>query len=211
MSCGSTSGSPPGRSWQVCAGGRGAGRCALTGKSVDLASRLTDAAGPGETLDLEGLIPGALRCDHRQERRRRAHGQGLDRADADGGSRACATRAPRPAGGRSSAAAPSSASSRALSRPAGEAGSGLAVYVRGEAGIGKSRLVDEFRRVAIAQGLRVTRGSSWTSASARAAMPSGRWCAVCWVCPPAPRSGRGRAAGRRGRSRRAWGRTSACS
>jgi class 3 adenylate cyclase/tetratricopeptide (TPR) repeat protein len=123
---------------------------ALTGESVNLASRLTDAAGPGETLvskalyqahsDLivgedcgELMVKGfeqplqiwrvlSLR-DHGAETGRRPFvGRRAELGHFEGIVTAC------------------------------RGGSGLAVYVRGEAGIGKSRLVDEFRRVAVARG-----------------------------------------------------------
>ena len=46
----------------------------------------------------------------------------------------------------------------ALWKPAVESGRGRAIVIRGEAGIGKTRLVEEFTRIAAANGFKVHRG-----------------------------------------------------
>ena len=59
---------------------------------------------------------------------------------------------------RSSAGARSSPSSGGCSRPVARAGSGHTIYLRGSAGIGKTRLIEEFRRQAEALGFSQHKG-----------------------------------------------------
>ncbi len=131
-------------SGQVVAGGAGGHRrFSITGNSVNLASRLTDRAAPGEILiseavratlagRLKGVDAGMLEV------------KGLDRpirawrlVDL----RERPETAQRPFVGRRSELRQFEGALEACL----ETGSGLAIHVRGEAGIGKTRLVEEFR------------------------------------------------------------------
>ena len=123
----------------------------VTGEAANLAARLTDMAGAGETLvsdavrraladrmDGESVGEVALKGIERPVRVWRL--LGLHEPDRDG--------ARRPFVGRRAE----------LAQVAGaidtcrETGRGLTVYLRGEAGIGKTRLVEQFRRLAGRQG-----------------------------------------------------------
>jgi class 3 adenylate cyclase/tetratricopeptide (TPR) repeat protein len=121
----------------------------VTGDTVNLASRLTDAAPPGEILI--------------SDRVQRALAKRLECVDAGklqvkgfaGGVQAWQLRSLRDAApehrlfvGRTGEMA-LFRSALATSR---ESGGGQAIYMRGEAGIGKTRLVEELQRAAIAAG-----------------------------------------------------------
>jgi class 3 adenylate cyclase/tetratricopeptide (TPR) repeat protein len=126
-------------------GSAGYSEYAVTGESVNLASRLTDAAGVDEILISDGV--------------QRALAERLDCQDA--GPLAVKgfaepVRAWRLCGLRVAAPDQRLFVGRrgelhhllAVLAACREAGRGQALYVRGEAGIGKTRLVEEFRRVA---------------------------------------------------------------
>jgi class 3 adenylate cyclase/tetratricopeptide (TPR) repeat protein len=129
----------------------------VLGDSVNLAARLVAAAGPGETLFSDSVrraLGACVLCDDAGEMRFK----GID--------------APVRVWRLRGIAADSVATSRSLfvgrkaelehfrgiARACLDQGAGQIVYVRGEAGIGKTRLVDEMRRFAEAQGFAVHRG-----------------------------------------------------
>jgi class 3 adenylate cyclase/tetratricopeptide (TPR) repeat protein len=124
---------------------------ALTGESVNLASRLTDAAGPGETLISKALYQAhsdVIIGEDAGELMVKGFDQPLQIRRVLGLRDQGAETGRRPFVGRRAELS----QFEGIVTACREAGSGMAVYVRGEAGIGKSRLVDEFRRVAMAQG-----------------------------------------------------------
>ncbi|SDR00488.1 Tetratricopeptide repeat-containing protein [Rhizobiales bacterium GAS113] len=146
-------------SGEVVAGGIGrAGGQDYTvlGDSVNLSARLVAAAGPGQTLisdEVHGALSGRAECD--------ALGD-MQFKGIDAGVRVWCLRGisgEQPAASRS----PFVGRAAELEQFAGMIGaclarrSGQVVYVRGEAGIGKTRLVDEMRRIAEAQGFAVHR------------------------------------------------------
>jgi class 3 adenylate cyclase/tetratricopeptide (TPR) repeat protein len=123
----------------------------VTGESVNLAARLQDLAGPGETLVSDALVTGlAGRLDATP----------LDEVAVDGwdspvrvwhldGIKTEGTGSARHlfVGRRAELA-----QFKGVLAACREAGTGQTVYVRGEAGIGKTRLVDEFQALAEAVG-----------------------------------------------------------
>jgi class 3 adenylate cyclase/tetratricopeptide (TPR) repeat protein len=128
----------------------------VLGDSVNLASRLVAAAGPKQTLVSDGVrrvLGGRAECE--------AHGQaqfkGIEqqvrvwRLVAVAGEPTPASRAPF-VGRLSELDQFAAVLAACLAR-----GSGQIVCVRGEAGIGKTRLVDEMRRVAEAKGFAIHR------------------------------------------------------
>ena len=140
-------------SGQVVASGTGSSHhreYTVTGESVNLAERLTGRAGAGETLLSDALRQthgGRLDCEVLDE----LAVKGIDRpvrAWRLRGLRQRPAEEGRPFVGRRAE----------LRQFAGivegctETGAGQAVHVRGEAGIGKSRLVAEFRAIAAARG-----------------------------------------------------------
>jgi class 3 adenylate cyclase/tetratricopeptide (TPR) repeat protein len=132
------------------AGGRGQA-FALTGESVNLASRLTDVAGPGETLVAKALYQAhsdLIVGEDAGELMVKGFEQPLQVWRVIGLREQGAGTGRRPFVGRRAELS----QFEGIVSACREGGAGLAVYVRGEAGIGKSRLVDEFRRVAMARG-----------------------------------------------------------
>jgi class 3 adenylate cyclase/tetratricopeptide (TPR) repeat protein len=128
----------------------------VTGNSVNLASRLTARAGPGEILISDSVQ--RMLAD-------RVRAEPLVEIEIDGLSRSVrvwrllgfidADDAPvRPFVGRRAEFI------QVKSALAGcrDTGSGLTIYIRGEAGIGKTRLVDECARAAAADGFAVHKG-----------------------------------------------------
>jgi class 3 adenylate cyclase/tetratricopeptide (TPR) repeat protein len=123
---------------------------ALTGQSVNLASRLADAAEPGATLISKPVwqtVSNLVIAEGRGE----VAVKGLE----------CPIAAWRVLGLRNTTAEPSQrfvgrraelSQFQAVVAGCLETAAGLAVYVRGHAGIGKTRLVEEFRLLAKSQG-----------------------------------------------------------
>ena len=124
---------------------------AVTGESVNLASRLTDAAGPGKTLISKAVhqaLSGAIIGEDVGEITVKGFDQPLQIWRVLGLRDQGAETGRRPFVGRRAELS----QFQGVMTACREAGSGLAVFVRGEAGIGKTRLVDEFRRMAATQG-----------------------------------------------------------
>jgi len=139
---------------EVVASGVGAGAhraYTVIGPSVNLASRLVGVAGPGEIV-LDGAVHDAIRREATCTPLPALAIKGLDRpVDAW---RLDALGAPHDAGtappfvGRTAELAQLSA----LIRACAAGGSGTIVHVRGDPGIGKSRLVAELTRIATGEG-----------------------------------------------------------
>ena len=127
-------------------GGAGYSEYAVTGELVNLASRLTDAAGADEILISDAVrreLAGRLDCLDAGA----LEVKGFDRAGTQrGGCAACAPPAldQRPLVGRRTELH----HFRRCCAACREVGRGQAIYLRGEAGIGKTRLVEEFRLAA---------------------------------------------------------------
>jgi class 3 adenylate cyclase/tetratricopeptide (TPR) repeat protein len=129
----------------------------VIGDSVNLAARLQDKAQPGETLISEALrhaVVDRIQCDSLGE----IDVKGIDapvRAWRVTGLRAADAPFSRvPFVGRSAELAQFIGMAEACRAT----GRGQAIVVRGEAGIGKTRLVDEFKRAAINKGFAAHRG-----------------------------------------------------
>ena len=134
-------------------GSRGFREYTVTGNSVNLASRLTDRAGPGEILLSESvhrLLADRISAALLQE----SNIEGLSRPvrvwrlvgliDA-------AAAAMRPFVGRRAELA----QIKGALASCHDSNSGLTIYIRGEAGIGKTRLAEEFARTAATAGFLV--------------------------------------------------------
>jgi hypothetical protein len=134
----------------VASGGAGHRSYSITGDSVNLASRLTAAAAPGVILIADGvraMLAERLEC--RQLGRLAVKGlaepvqawrlEGLCQAGDQTG---------RPFVGRRAELG----QFEAILRACFETGAGHAIHLRGEAGIGKTRLVEEFQRRAKSAG-----------------------------------------------------------
>ena len=141
-------------SGQVMASGTGSARhqeYTVTGESVNLASRLDDMAEPGETLISEAVYRAVADLVEVEEAGD-VTVTGLDkpvrawRVRALKGGRPTETR--RPFVGRRAELGQFTGVIEACC----ETGSGKAIYVRGEAGIGKTRLVEEFQSLAKGRG-----------------------------------------------------------
>ena len=137
-------------------GSRGFREYTVTGNSVNLASRLTDRAGPGEILLSESVH--RLLAD-------RISAALLQESSIEGLSRPvriwrliglidAATAAMRPFVGRRAELA----QIKGALASCHDSTSGLTIYIRGEAGIGKTRLAEEFARTAATAGFHVHKG-----------------------------------------------------
>ena len=139
-------------SGQVVASGIGADtHYTVIGDSVNLAARLTDAAGPGEIL-IAAAVERAVAEIVEVEDRGNIAVKGLTEPvrvyEVRGTRGASEGRDDRPFVGRR-------AEIRQLIGALDtclEAGNGQVIYLRGEAGIGKTRLIEEFRRLSVARG-----------------------------------------------------------
>ncbi|MGB7101226.1 MAG: adenylate/guanylate cyclase domain-containing protein, partial [Xanthobacteraceae bacterium] len=129
----------------------------VLGDSVNLAARLVAVAGPGETLLSDGVyraLSGRGACDALGEVKLK----GLDapariwRLRSLAGEPVAANRSPF-VGRQAELAQFKSIVGDCLSRRSGQL-----IYVRGEAGIGKTRLVEQMRRLSEAQGFATHRG-----------------------------------------------------
>lgn len=123
----------------------------VTGDTVNLAARLQDAAKAGETLIADEVyqqVSGLFRCES---------AAGKDLKGIEGPVRAWHVLAPSDSAQRG-AEWPLVGRRREVRQLASildacaETGNGECVYVRGEAGVGKTRLLDEFRRLAEVRG-----------------------------------------------------------
>ena len=136
-------------SGQVVASGTGSARhreYTVTGESVNLASRLTDAAQAGEILISDAVhlaLAERLACVEARALAVKGFTEPV-RAWRLLGLRETAEPGHRPFVGRRSELQ----RFRALLAACSEVGHGQAVYVRGEAGIGKTRLIEEFQAAA---------------------------------------------------------------
>lgn len=140
-------------SGQVVASGTGSDahrEYTVTGESVNLASRLQDQAGPGQTL-ISDTVRQALRSAFDGEELADVRVKGIDRAIR-------VWRVNGIGGGVASSDIPMVDRQAERRQFAGalaacrETASGQVTHVRGEAGIGKSRLIEEFRAVAAGEG-----------------------------------------------------------
>jgi class 3 adenylate cyclase/tetratricopeptide (TPR) repeat protein len=136
-------------SGQVVASGTGSARhreYTVTGESVNLASRLTDAAQAGEVLISDAVhraLAERLACTEAEALAVKGFAAPV-RAWRLLGLREAPEPGPRPFVGRRGELR----RFRTLLAACREVGYGQAVYVRGEAGIGKTRLVEEFQAAA---------------------------------------------------------------
>ncbi len=128
----------------------------VTGETVNLAARLQDAAKSGEILITDEVyheVSGLFRCES---------AAGLTLKGIDGPARAWHVLAPLDSA-RQGQARPFVGRRRETRQFSGiidacaESGNGECVYVRGEAGVGKTRLLDEFRRLAEKRGFETHR------------------------------------------------------
>lgn len=129
----------------------------VLGDSVNLAARLVAAAGPGETLlsdSVQRVIGGCVLSEAGGEMRFKGIDAPLPVWRLRGIGNEAATASHSHFVGREAELD----QFKGIARACRDHASGQVVYVRGEAGIGKTRLVDEMRRFASTQGFTVHRG-----------------------------------------------------
>lgn len=143
-------------SGQVVASGTGSARhrqYTVTGESVNLAARLTEHAAAGEVLISDGVhreLPERLVCEAAGQLEVKGLSEPV-RAWRLVDVTATPSSSSRPFIGRRAELR----QFEGLLRACRETGCGQAVHVRGEAGVGKTRLVEEFGRIAGAEGFAV--------------------------------------------------------
>ena len=123
----------------------------VIGDSVNLAARLTDAAGPGEILiaaAVQRAVADRIDAEDQGEIAVKGLADPVQAYTVRGLRAAAGGRDDRPIVGRRTEARQFSGALEACL----ETGAGQAIYLRGEAGIGKTRLVEEFQRLATAGG-----------------------------------------------------------
>jgi class 3 adenylate cyclase len=123
----------------------------VLGDSVNLAARLVGAAGPGETLVSDGVyraLSGRGMCDGLGEMQLK----GIDAPTRVWRLRSISSELLSASGSPFVGREAELAQFRSIARACLCRRSSQVVYVRGEAGIGKTRLVEEMRRLAEAQG-----------------------------------------------------------
>ena len=139
-------------SGQVVASGLGSGRhreYTVLGDSVNLAARLVEMAGPGETLIADAVYRALAPL---------VEAESVGAAEIKGLDAPVKVRRPKLVRSDRSAAAPFVGRRAELRQLRGlldacrEDGSGHTIYVRGETGMGKSRLVEELAAAAAADG-----------------------------------------------------------
>jgi class 3 adenylate cyclase len=147
----------------------------VTGDTVNFASRLTDIAAPDEILVSETIwraLAGRMECADKGQLTLKGFGQPvrawrlLNFYEGPLSGR-------QPFIGRSTELQHFAAALNACL----SSGRGQAIYVRGEAGMGKTRLLEEFQATA-ERGSCLTAGWSLISAWVRARTLSDRWCVV---------------------------------
>jgi class 3 adenylate cyclase/tetratricopeptide (TPR) repeat protein len=139
-------------SGQVVASGVGSDlHYTMTGESVNLASRLTDAARSGETLisaDVRNAVDGVVDCEHRGSLTVKGFAEPIATYLVRALGREQGTATERLFVGRQGEVRQFVGALEACL----EAGAGQVVHIRGEAGIGKTRLTEEFVKLAVERG-----------------------------------------------------------
>ncbi|MDP6344239.1 MAG: adenylate/guanylate cyclase domain-containing protein, partial [Alphaproteobacteria bacterium] len=135
--------------------GRDGDDMTVTGEAVNLAARLTELAGPGEIL-ASATIGDALGEQLVGETRDAVSMRGFDEPVAY--ARVDDLAEPAAGGGQFVGRRAERQQLNGILQACAEDGQGMAVYIRGEAGIGKSRLLAELESMAAAAGFACYRG-----------------------------------------------------